>query len=314
MIILSKENLIVIIGPTAVGKTALGIKLAQKYNTEIISGDSMQVYRDLNIGTAKVTVEESQGIKHHLIDILDIDQKFSAADFQNQAKKIISEINAKGKIPIIVGGTGLYIESLIDNFNFLEVKEDPLYRQSLWNRLNKFGSKLLHTELLEIDAKAANNIHPNDHKKLIRALEVHHLSQGRNKSSLGKKSQSNYNLLYLGLKKDRNQLYQTINKRVDQMIEGGLLDEAKYLLAANLDPETNSMLAIGYKELFPYLKGELELETCIDILKRNSRRFAKRQMTWFKRDDRIIWLDRDKLSESEIIQMAQELINDKFFL
>lgn len=314
MIILSKENLIVIIGPTAVGKTTLGIKLARKYNTEIISGDSMQVYRDLNIGTAKVTVEESQGIKHHLIDILDIDQKFSAADFQNQAKKIISEINAKGKIPIIVGGTGLYIESLIDNFNFLEVKEDPLYRQSLWNRLNKFGSKLLHTELLEIDAKAANNIHPNDHKKLIRALEVHHLSQGRNKSSLGKKSQSNYNLLYLGLKKDRNQLYQTINKRVDQMIEGGLLDEAKYLLAANLDPETNSMLAIGYKELFPYLKGELELETCIDILKRNSRRFAKRQMTWFKRDDRIIWLDRDKLSESEIIQMAQELINDKFFL
>lgn len=314
MIILSKENLIVIIGPTAVGKTALGIKLAQKYNTEIISGDSMQVYRDLNIGTAKVTVEESQGIKHHLIDILDIDQKFSAADFQNQAKKIISKINAKGKIPIIVGGTGLYIESLIDNFNFLEVKEDPIYRQSLWNRLEKFGSELLHRELVEIDAKAANNIHPNDHKKLIRALEVHHLSQGYNKSSLSKKSQSNYNLLYLGLKKDRNQLYQTINKRVDQMIEGGLLDEAKYLLAANLDPETNSMLAIGYKELFPYLKGELELEACVDILKRNSRRFAKRQMTWFKRDERIIWLDRGQLSESEIIQKAEELINDKFFL
>ena len=291
-----KDKIIVIVGPTAVGKTDFSIELAKRFNGEVVSGDSMQIYKKLDIGTAKATPEEMDGIPHHLIDIKEIDESYSVSDFQEDASKKIDEITSSGKVPIIVGGTGLYIESLLypvshsgeaePNFelrNELEeyVKENG--NQGLWERLNK------------IDPDAAEKIHPNNVRRVIRALEVYY-ETGRLFSSFQnerKKKDSIYDAYIICLNTDRSLLYERINKRVDIMMEEGLLEEAQELWKKlGPEPKAQSTKGIGYQELFPYFNDESSLDEAVAKIKQNSRRYAKRQLTWFRnRLENVHWYD-----------------------
>ncbi|NYE58163.1 tRNA (adenosine(37)-N6)-dimethylallyltransferase MiaA [Carboxydothermus ferrireducens] len=297
------EKLIIIVGPTAVGKSALGIKVAKKINGEIISGDSMQVYKYMDIGTAKVLPEEREGVPHHLIDILEPFQKYSVALFQKEARRLIKEINARGKIPIIVGGTGLYIRSVIDPYDFTDFSFDPVFREKLEQAAKEKGSLYLHQMLEKIDPVAAQKIHSNDLRRIIRALEVYEHT-GKPISyywERGKQSKPQYRLLYYGLTMDRALLYQRINERVDKMIEKGLIAEVKRLLQMGFK-ESTAMQALGYKEIVQYLEGKITLDEAIYLIKRDTRRFAKRQLTWFRRDPRIKWFDSGKESLEKITE------------
>ncbi|OEF96006.1 tRNA (adenosine(37)-N6)-dimethylallyltransferase MiaA [Desulfuribacillus alkaliarsenatis] len=305
------DNLIVIIGPTAVGKSQLGIDIAKRHNGEIISGDSMQVYKNLDIGTAKVTVNEMDGIPHHMLDILEPDEDFSAAKFKSYAAPIIKDINSRNKLPIIVGGTGLYIQSLIDDYNFIDIEGSEKFREEKQLFVEQYGSELLYKELVQIDSNAAAKIHSNDVKRIIRALEVYHLTN-KKISELSKKGESPYNLIYIGLEMNRKDLYERINLRVDSMVDKGLIEEVKYLSNLHLPKDSTAMQAIGYKELFPFIRNEMSLDECIEILKRNTRRFAKRQLTWFKRDPRICWYDVGNNNWSTLLQKIDNLIAGKF--
>lgn len=291
-----KDKIIVIVGPTAVGKTDFSIELAKRFNGEVISGDSMQIYKKLDIGTAKVTPEEMDGIPHHLIDIKETDESYSVSDFQEDASKKIDEITTSGKVPIIVGGTGLYIESLLypvshsgeaePNFelrNELEEYAKEKGNQGLWERLNK------------IDPDAAEKIHPNNVRRVIRALEVYY-ETGQLFSSFqneGKKKDSIYDAYIICLNTDRSVLYERINKRVDIMIEEGLLEEAQELWnKLGPEPKAQSTKGIGYQELFPYFNDESSLDEAVAKIKQNSRRYAKRQLTWFRnRLENVHWYD-----------------------
>lgn len=281
---MEKPKVIIITGPTASGKTKLGIEVAKKINGEIISADSMQIYRGLGIGTAKVTNEETEGIIHYGIDICDINEKFSVADFQNYAYTKIEEILAKGKQPIIVGGTGLYISSLIQNMIFTEYEFNEDYRKELEKIATNKGNEYVYNMLYEIDKKSAEAIHPNNLKRVIRALEIYNLTKETKTSQNAKTNKENtrYNYKTFVIDIEREKLYDRINRRIDIMIENGLIKETRWILEQNIDKNATAMQAIGYKELFAYINGEATLEQCIEKLKQESRRYAKRQLTWFR--------------------------------
>lgn len=283
--------LLVILGPTAVGKTAVAIKVAQRLQGEIISADSMQVYRHLDIGTAKPSLEERQGIPHHLIDVVDPDEDFNVARFQAEVKRLVPEIIARGHLPLLVGGTGLYIRAVVDNYDFSPGGADPEFRSRLKARAAQEGPERLYAELRELDQAAAERIQPTDVRRIIRALEVKHLT-GRRISEQGK-GPPLYKVLQIGLIRERRRLYEAINARVDEQLARGLITEVRWLLAQGYPMTLPAFQALGYKELIPYLLGTATLEEAINTLKRETRRYAKRQLTWFRRDKRIIWLDRD---------------------
>ncbi|WP_166241613.1 tRNA (adenosine(37)-N6)-dimethylallyltransferase MiaA [Paenibacillus turpanensis] len=288
----NKPNLLVLVGPTAVGKTALSISLAKQWNAEIISGDSMQVYRGMDIGTAKISPQEMQGVPHHLIDIHSPDEPYSAAEFQSGAEQLIADITARGKLPFIVGGTGLYIESVCYGYQFTDVQQDETYRAEMNDLADAFGTERLHELLLEADPNAAGRIHPNDRKRLIRALEViRQTGKPLSKQDEKKNKESPYNLCLLCLTMDRAQLYARIETRIDQMVQLGLLEEVRNLLQSGYSSELPSMQGLGYKEIAAYLEGNVTLPDAVALLKRNTRRFAKRQLSWFRHMGDMHWID-----------------------
>ncbi len=282
-------KVIAIVGPTAVGKTSLSIDLAKRFNGEIISGDSMQVYRGLDIGTAKVTLEEQAGVLHHLIDVRDIDQSYSAADFQQAAREVIQEITDRGKVPIVVGGTGLYIQSLLWDYKLGSEGErtDESLREKYEAIAEAEGNEALWKLLQAKDPLAAEKIHYNNRKKMIRALEVFELT---GHSILEPKEQPKelYDSFLIGLNTERTHLYRRINERVDLMVEQGVLEEARQLAKT---PEVQAAQGIGYKEFFPYFSGECSLDSAIEEVKLHSRRYAKRQLTWFRNRMSVHWYD-----------------------
>lgn len=308
-----KPKIIAVCGPTASGKTWLGIEIAKKYGGEIISADSMQIYKGLDIASAKPTTAEMQGIPHHLIDFLDRGTAFSAADYVKLADEKIRDILGRGKLPVIVGGTGLYIDSLLDNVSFSEVKSDEEYRRKLYEYAQKMGNEALYGRLAEADPEAAESIHMNNLVRVVRALEVIHVT-GRKFSELkaeSRRAESPYDSLILGLNtSSRETLYERINQRVDEMTESGLVEEACMLWqAGGMKTAAN---AIGYKELIPYFENNMTLDECIDRIKQETRRYAKRQLTWFRRNDRIEWIIYDDFSRKcEIFQKSQKAI-EKF--
>jgi len=286
-----KEKLLVLVGPTAVGKTALSIKLAHSLNGEIISGDSIQVYKGMDIGTAKITVDEMKGIPHHLIDILEPDEPFSVNDFQKRARRLITEINQRGKLPMIVGGTGLYIQSVIYDYQFSEARQNQELRDQLVAFATSKGKEALHKRLAEIDPVTASRLHPNDVKRVVRAIEIYQQTGTTMAEYQQRASVSPYQLCFLGLTMERSKLYERINHRVDLMVEQGLFEEVQSLLGRGYDLSFSSMQAIGYKEIIAYLEGNISKEESIELLKKNSRHFAKRQLTWFRSMKEIHWID-----------------------
>ncbi|MBP3268572.1 MAG: tRNA (adenosine(37)-N6)-dimethylallyltransferase MiaA [Ruminococcus sp.] len=303
-----KPFVLAIVGATASGKTWLGIEIAKNFNGEVVSADSMQIYKGLDIASAKPTKEEMQGIPHHLIDFLERDVSFSAADYVKLANEKIQDILRRGKLPIVVGGTGLYIDSLLENVKFSEVKSDENYRRELYNIAETQGNDVLYRKLLDIDSAAAENIHMNNVVRVVRALEVFHVT-GRKFSELKAKSktqESPYNSLIIGLNcSDRNILYKRINQRVDEMLANGLVDEARNIwIKGDMKTAAN---AIGYKELIPFFEGISPLNECVDKIKQETRRYAKRQLTWFRRNDRIEWIIFDDFSQKhQIYQKAEK--------
>lgn len=287
------EKVIVIVGPTAVGKTALGVRLAQLFNGEVISGDSMQVYRGLDIGTAKVTDAEKGAVPHHLIDVRDVDEPYTASDFQQMGRAKINEITAREHIPIVVGGTGLYIESLLYNMSHGEADPDPDFRTEMEALAEKESRQFVWEKLEAIDPEAADNIHPNNLVRTIRALEVHHVTG--QKFSDYKKQQNERQPLYdtfiIGLNTDRELLYNRINQRVDLMMADGLIDEARWLDCA-VSRDAQSIRGIGYKELFAYFDGDINLQEATSDIKQASRHYAKRQLTWFRNKTAVdLWVN-----------------------
>lgn len=306
----NKQPLLVVAGPTASGKTSLGIELAKLYNGEVISADSMQIYKGLDITTAKPTKEEMQEIPHHLISVINQDEAFCVADYVRLAKEKIAEISSRGRLPIIVGGTGLYISSLIDNINFDYVYTDEKVRNKLIEENKAVGNEAMLQKLMDIDPETAKTLHPNNITRIIRAIEVYLVSgiKFSENKELSRSEQSPYNSCIIGLNfEDRQKLYDRINLRVDIMMKNGMLEETS-------DVYKNKTLktahqAIGYKELIPYFDGLLPLEDCVDKIKQESRRYAKRQLTWFRRDQRINWIYMDKIDEqSNIISECEKIV------
>ena len=295
---MNKPKVLAIVGPTASGKTALGIELAQLLDGEVVSCDSMQIYEGLDIATAKPTPEEMQGIPHHLIGIIPRTRKFSVADYAQLARETIADITARGKLPILVGGTGLYADAVLTGMQFEEVPGDPQVRERLMKRLEAEGTDVLYAELQTLDPQAAEKIHPNNAVRLVRALEVC-LRTGDTFTAYKQRNAAHpapYDYLLFGLDWEREVLYDRIGRRVDQMLAQGLLEEVRNAR----DPAMQtSAAAIGYKELLPYLDGTSDLETCVEEIKRETRRYAKRQMTWFRRNAQICWL---KMCESNELE------------
>ena len=286
-------KLIAVVGATASGKTALSIELAKRLDGEIISCDSMQIYRHMDIGTAKPAMEERQGIPHHMIDILEPHESFSVSDFVERARDCITDITNRGKLPILVGGTGLYIDSVINGVDFAPSEVDIKYRESLHKKAaGNYGNLHLHNMLAERDPVSAEKIHPNNVRRVIRALEILH-STGKTKSEqdkLAKPEKSPYKSMIFGIDMPRDELYERINKRVDIMVEAGLVDEVKGLLNMGISLDTTAMQAIGYKELASYINGDCALEFAVEKIKQESRRYAKRQITWFSKNSKINWI------------------------
>lgn len=313
-----KKPLIILSGPTAVGKTKLSIGLAKAINGEIISADSMQVYRTMDIGTAKIKPEEMQGVAHHLIDILDPEDDFNVVLFAEYAKKACESCYQRGKIPIIAGGTGFYIQALLYDIDFTENDDDKTYREELEKLALEKGNEYLHGLLAEKDPKAAESIHPNNVKRVIRALEFYEKSGQRISDHNEEQSakESPYEYAYFVLNDDRKLLYERIDSRVDMMLQEGLVEEVKRLLDAGVSRSRVSMQGLGYKEIAAYLCGECTLEEAVYILKRDTRHFAKRQITWFKREDEVIWLNRQDFSSKEenILAYMLEKIKEKNIL
>lgn len=309
-----KENLFILIGPTAIGKTDLSIDLAKKLNAEIISADSMQIYKYMDIGTAKVTKDEMDGVPHHLIDFIYPDEEYSVSDYQRDATKLIAEINSRDRLPMVVGGTGLYINSLVYNLNFAKVPPDEEYRLELEGLADRYGDNYLHSMLKEIDEKSSLSISKNDRKRIIRALEVYKVT-GKTMSQHNenfRKEVDKYNLTMICLNMDREKLYERINRRVDIMIEAGLVDEVKAILEKGYDKNLVSLKGIGYKEIIMYLDNEISLDQAIEKIKQGSRNYAKRQLTWFRRDKRIKWINKDDFeSFNELSQYIYNYLINK---
>ncbi|WP_252235478.1 tRNA (adenosine(37)-N6)-dimethylallyltransferase MiaA [Clostridium sp. ZS1] len=308
-----KQKILVLGGPTAVGKTELSIRLAEKLNGEILSADSMQIYKKMDIGSAKVTKEEMRDINHHMIDIVSPEEEFSVADFKIIGEKAIKEIIAKEKLPMIVGGTGLYINSLTCNVTFTESEKDDEYRTYLESLAEANGNNYVHEMLKEIDEISYRDIHPNNRKRVIRALEVYKIS-GKPFSSYNAGNdfyKTDYDVFYYVLTMDREKLYDRINKRVDIMIENGLIDECIELKKLGYTSSMQSMQGIGYKEILYYLDKKISLDEAINLIKQGSRNYAKRQLTWFRRDPRCTFLDKDVLSDEEILsKIVDDITNN----
>lgn len=302
-----KKTVIAIVGPTAVGKTKLSIEIAKRFNGEIISGDSMQVYRGLDIGTAKISEEEMQGIPHYMIDMKDPEEDFSAADFQFYVQTFIDEISSHKKVPVIVGGSGLYIQAALYDYNFSKQKRNDAVTNRLENEMEIKGIMPLYNRLKEIDPEQANKIHPNNHRRVIRALEIYEMTGlTMTEYQQEQKLESPYKLILIGLEMDRELLYNRINHRIDTMIENGLVAEVNYLYNQGF-ASSPSMKAIGYKEFLPYIKEEQSLDRSIELLKRNSRRYAKRQYTWFKNKMDIRWYT---ITPETIDERYRMILND----
>lgn len=304
---MKKIPLIILTGPTAVGKTALSIELAKDLNAEIISADSMQIYEYMDVGSAKVTKEEMDGVIHHLIDEVKPDYAFSVSEFQKRANKYIKDIDDRGKKVLVTGGTGLYLNSLIYDMDFAKSNSNSKLREELELELKENGIDYMHEKLRALDEDAANRIHKNNTKRVIRALEVCLDGKKMQDFSTELKYNENYQPIIIVLNRDREVLYERINKRVDLMMENNLIDEVKHLLDIGYDKNLISMKGIGYKEIVKYLEGEYSLDEAIEIIKRDSRRYAKRQITWFKRYKESKWFDLDKYDNSEILK--EDILN-----
>ena len=299
------NKILVLAGPTAVGKTALSIELAKKLNGEIISTDSMQIYKYMDIGSAKITTEEMDGIKHHMIDVTTPDKPFSVVDFKNMAQPIIDDLLSKDKLPILTGGTGLYINALTCNMNFTDATNDEAYRLELEELAKEHGEIYIHNMLKDIDPVSYESIHPNNRKRVIRALEVYKVTNKPFSSFNAGEDfyKSKYDVHYYVLNMDREKLYQRINKRVDIMFEKGLLNECIKLKENGYNSLMQAMQGIGYKEVLMYLENSISLEEATEMIKQGSRNYAKRQLTWFRKDPRAIFLNKDELSDEEIINI-----------
>lgn len=310
-----KQPMIILAGPTAVGKTALSIELAKRVNGAVISADSMQVYKYMDIGSAKITEEEMQGIPHYLVDVLMPEEEFHIYRFQQMANKALEEIYAQGKIPIIVGGTGFYIQSLLYRIDFSKEDGDFRFRQEMEAFAKQYGNHALHEKLKEIDPVSYENIHENNRKRVIRALEFYHLS-GKpisRHNAEERQKESPYRFAFFVLTDDRNYLYDRINLRVDRMMEQGLLEEVQKLSDMGYHKGMVSMQGLGYKELLSYLNGECSLEEAVYIIKRETRHFAKRQLTWFRRERDCIWLDKSQYGRDEnaILEEICRILQEK---
>ncbi|MEK4305260.1 tRNA (adenosine(37)-N6)-dimethylallyltransferase MiaA [Oceanobacillus sp. FSL K6-0251] len=302
-----KKKVVSIVGPTAVGKTALGIAAAKKFRGEIISGDSTQVYKGMDIGTAKVTPEETEGIPHHMIDIIKPDQPFSVADFQEHVKYHIEAIHERGNLPIIVGGSGLYIQSVLFDYHFSDQRRDEELTKKLFQQIEEEGPDNLYERLKQVDPEQAKKVHPNNHRRLVRALEVYELT-GLTMSEYQKeqKPESPYKPYIIGLDMERTVLYERINRRVDNMIEAGLAEEVESLIAKGYK-DCQSMHAIGYKEIAAYLDNRFSQADAVNAIKQNSRKYAKRQLTWFRNKLDVNWY---QLTEKEAAQQMKLILND----
>ena len=298
---MQKDKVIVICGPTASGKTALSIELAKKVNGEIISCDSMQIYKDMNIGTAKPTIEEMQGIKHYLLDFVSPNERYSVADFKKDAKNAIKEILSKGKVPIIVGGTGLYLDSLIYEIEYQNIEFDENYRKELEQEVEEKGLEELYEQAKKIDPVAIEKISKNDKKRILRILEIYNAT-GKNKTEQeieSRKNEVEYDYKVYAISWDREELYARINKRVDLMIEQGLIDEVKNILQ-KYEQFPTAMQGLGYKEVVDYLKGNCTKQEMIEKIKMETRRYAKRQMTWYRKNKQTIWIQGNNSIQNNI--------------
>lgn len=301
-------------GPTAVGKTKLSLDLARIYNGEIISGDSMQVYRGMDIGTAKIKPDEMEGITHHLIDIKEADEPFNVVQFQELVTNCIDDISKRGKLPIIVGGTGLYIEAVLKKYSFSEAVSDMNYRNHLERLADEKGVEFVHSMLVEVDEKTAANLHPNNVRRVIRALEIYHCTgQKMSEQVDDPKKEYVYDAALIGLTMERETLYERINFRVDLMLKEGLLDEVKNLYNKGIR-DCQSIQAIGYKELYDYFDGKVTLPQAIDSLKQNSRRYAKRQLTWFRNKMNLEWFIMDEGNYEKKVKEISAFIEGKLSL
>lgn len=301
-----KLPLLILTGPTAVGKTNLSIQLAKAVNGEIISADSMQVYRRMDIGTAKIKKEEMCGVPHHLIDICEPQEEYHVVRFATDARRLIREITGRGHVPVLVGGTGFYIQAVLYNIDFTETAEDTAYREELSEYARQYGAEALHARLAEADPASAEAIHANNVKRVIRALEFHRQTgtpiSAHNEEQ--RKKETAYNSAYFVLTEERSVLYQRIEKRIDKMIEEGLVDEVRSLMAEGCTAGMVSMQGLGYKEILSYLNGECTLSEAVSVLKRDTRHFAKRQLTWFKRERDVLWFDRGAYADEKAILAA----------
>lgn len=313
-----KKPLIVLTGPTAVGKTKLSIALAKAVNGEIISADSMQVYRYMDVGSAKITPDEMDGVPHHLVDVLDPTEDFNIVLFQQLAKKSMEEIYSKGKIPILVGGTGFYIQAITRDIDFTQSEQDDSYRQELEALAAEKGSSFLHDMLTSVDPKSAEDIHENNVKRVIRALEFYKQNGTRisEHNEEQKEHVSPYNLAYFVLNAPRPLLYERIDARVDEMLKNGLVEEVKTLQRMGCHRGMVSMQGLGYKEILAWLEGEYPYDEAVRILKRDTRHFAKRQLTWFRREGEVTWVDKDKFdyNDSQILTYMLSVCREKGIL
>lgn len=308
----TKPRLLVLLGPTAVGKTRMSLDLAKALNAEIISGDSMQVYRGMDIGTAKIKPEEQEGVPHHLIDICGPEHPFSVAEFQERCRELIADISGRGKLPFIVGGTGLYVESVVYDYQFADSGSDEAFREEQVRYAEEFGAEALLDKLRAIDPASAERLHPNDQRRIIRALEIYHLTGMTLSEQLaGQKKMSPYEHCMIGLTMDRALLYERINQRVDDMMAAGLVGEVEQLLAQGVKPGDISMQGLGYKEIALFLQQQLSLEEAVTLLKRDTRRFAKRQLSWFRHMSDITWVDASENFQNNL-QAIYAIIAGKF--
>ncbi len=318
MIDTEKKPLIILTGPTAVGKTKASIGLAKAIGGEIISADSMQVYRHMDIGSAKITKEEMADVPHYLIDVLEPEEEFHVVRFQQMAKAAMTDIYSRGKIPIIVGGTGFYIQALLYDIDFTENEGDSVYREKLEALAKEKGAAYLHGQLAMVDPKSAEEIHANNIKRVIRALEFYHQTGQKisEHNERERQKESPYQFCYFVLNDRRECLYERIDQRVDQMIRNGLVQEVQTLKERGCTKQMVSMQGLGYKEIFSYLEGDCSLEEAVYIIKRDTRHFAKRQLTWFRRERDVIWVQKDELNydDEKLLQNLLESIKERMNL
>ena len=308
-----KTPLIAVIGPTASGKTGLAVEIAKKFGGEVVSADSMQIYSELTVGTAKPTEKEMEGVPHHLIGHKSIDEEYSVVDYVEEAKNAIADIFSRGKLPVLCGGTGLYVDSLLSNTEFSEIKSDPDVRKKLYDFAEENGNEALFEKLKEIDPESAAKTHADNLIRVVRAMEVYEVT-GKTMSEHQKDSHpipSIYDVCYIGTNfSDRDKLYDRIEQRIDEMLEEGVEEEARFLFEHN--GTCTAAQAIGYKEFYPYFRGKMSREEAISVLKKETRHYAKRQITWFRRNDKINWLFRDEFSEKKDLSEAAFEIIERF--